>query len=87
MTYKYKFKVCIEVKSRQNCFIYVAVNFLSQVFFFLFQLDLAYFTVPKNKRKTKINLPEVKKINYNVYIKVWLNLDINGWYTDCFGDK
>ena len=29
----------------------------------------------------------MKKINYNVYIKVRLNLDINGWYTDYFGDK
>ena len=35
---------------------YVVVNFLSEVIFvfLLFQLHIAYNTIPKNKRKTKI---------------------------------
>ena len=81
-------KVCIEVKSRRNCCIYVVIKFLSQiiVIFLLFQLHLAYITIPKNKRKTKITGD--KKFNYNIYIKVQLNLDINyPSYTECFHEK
>ena len=66
---KYKFKVRIEVKSRQNCCMYVAVNFLSQVIFIIFcKFSILYHT---QKQLTK----EIK-ISYNIYIKVWLNIDV-----------
>ena len=60
------------------------IFYLRYFFFVSTWFSILYRTQKQKKNKNYLRL---KKINYNIYIKVQLNLDINGWYTDCFCDK
>ena len=70
--------------SSENQFVYVVVNFLSQVILFFFCLNFVI-SIPKRKEKRK--LPEIKKLTTTYMLNKQIRKSRKGCYTDtrtCF---